>query len=150
MSSAYHLVLNLKSLTKGNQKINVRGRVVLPHDHRKSADVVLVFAEKGSLSARLAREAGVDYVGDQDLIQPLIDGEINPTKVLSTPGMLSVITPRLARFLGPKGMMPTTRRGGVGEEEELVKRIQEAKGALDWIADDRGQVKTCKPESGYW
>lgn len=58
--------------------------------------------------------------------------------------MLGVITSKLARFLGPKGMMPTTRRGGVGQDEELVLRIQEAKGALDWIADSNGRVQTCE------
>jgi large subunit ribosomal protein L1 len=137
---AYHLALTIAAVGKKQAPTNLRGRVTLPYDHRKSAEVILVFAEKNSLSAQLAREAGVHYVGAQELIEPLLEGEINPTKVLSTPGMLPMVTARLARFLGQKGMMPTTRRGGVGEDEELVQRIAEAKGALDWLSSSEGVI----------
>ncbi len=109
-------------------------------DPRRSSDTVLVFAEPNSASRRLVEEVGVTYLGGDELFEPLLSGEITPTKVLSTPGMLPSVTQALARFLGPKGLMPTTRRGGVGEGEELVARIKEAKGSLDWKADERGWV----------
>ncbi|KAK1923236.1 ribosomal protein L1-like protein [Papiliotrema laurentii] len=140
--SAYSLTIYLaRPKGKGSRAPTVRGRVVLPFDPRKSTDVLLVFAEANSISARLAREAGVAYVGAEDLFEPLLNGEIEPTKVLSTPGMLGSVTARLARFLGPKGLMPTVRRGGVGEGEELVEKIKEAKGATDWMSDARGVIR---------
>jgi len=126
---------------KHNKAPSIRGRVSLPHDPRRQTDIILVFAEANSVSARLAREAGVTYVGAAELFEPLLNGEINPTKVLCTPGMLSAVTGRLARFLGPKGLMPTARRGGVGEGEGLVERIQEARGAMDWKTNGWGVVR---------
>ena len=116
--------------------------MTLPRDPRRSSDVILVFAEPNSKSAQLARDAGVTYVGATELIDALLAGEIHPTKVLTTPGMLPTVTGRLARFLGPKGLMPTARRGGVGEGEELVERIKEAKGAMDWKTDEKGRVRS--------
>lgn len=129
-----------KNKSKHKNSAGVRGRVTLPQDPRVESDTVLVFAEPNSASRRLAEEVGVTYLGGDELFEPLLNGEINPTKVLSSPGMLPAVTQALARFLGPKGMMPTTRRGGVGEGEELVDRIKEAKGSLDWKANERGWV----------
>lgn len=129
---------------KGARNQVIRGRVVLPFDSRKSNDVMLVFAEAKSESARLAQEQGVDYIGAQELFEPLLNGEINPTKILATPSMLPSVTARLARFLGPKGLMPTTRRGGVGEGEELVALIREARGALDWTSSEDGVIEARK------
>lgn len=129
-----------KTKTRAKHSTALRGRVTLPMDPRRTSDTVLVFAEPNSPSRRLAEEVGVTYLGGDELFEPLLNGEINPTKVLSTPGMLPSVTQALARFLGPKGLMPTTRRGGVGEGEELVQRIKEAKGSLDWKADERGWV----------
>ena len=110
----------------------MRGRVVLPSDPRRFTDQVLVFAERNSPSAKLAIAEGVTWVGAEELFVPILNGEIEPTKVLCTPGMLPAVTARLARFLGPKNLMPTARRGGLGEGAELVERIREAKGAVDW------------------
>ena len=140
--STYNLLIRTreKNKTKPKNAPPLRGRVTLPQDPRLVRDTILVFAEPNSKSRQLAEEVGVDYLGAEDLFEPLTTGEITPAKVLSTPGMLPAVTRELARFLGPKGMMPTTRRGGVGEGEELVERIKEAKGSLDWQADDRGWI----------
>ena len=141
-NSSYTLMIRTREKNKAKLKhaAPLRGRVSLPQDPRKESDTVLVFAEPNSASRTLAEQAGVAYLGGDELFEPLLNGEITPTKVLSTPGMLPRVTQALARFLGPKGMMPTTRRGGVGEGEQLVERIREAKGSLDWKADERGWV----------
>ena len=131
---------NLTIGSKGSVP-NLRGRAHLPYDIKATADVVVVFAEENSESAKLAREAGVQYVGGTEMFEEIEAEEIRPTKVLSTPGMLPAVTQRLGRFLGQRGLMPTTRRGGVGEGPELVKRIQEARGATDWLTDDTGSLQ---------
>ncbi|ORX40917.1 ribosomal protein L1-like protein [Kockovaella imperatae] len=131
------------SLTIGSKGSipNLRGRANLPYDIKKTADVILVFAEDDTESARLAKEAGVQYVGGADLFEEVEEGKIRPTKVLSTPSMLPAVTSRLGRFLGQRGLMPTARRGGVGEGLELVKRIQEARGATDWFTNEKGRLR---------
>jgi len=55
--------------------------------------------------------------------------------------MLGAVSRQLARFLGPKGLMPSAKRGGVGEGEELGKRIKEAGGTLEWKADKLGVIR---------
>ena len=55
--------------------------------------------------------------------------------------MLPAVQRQLARFLGPKGLMPSPKRGGVGEGEELGKRIKEAGGTLEWKADKLGVIR---------
>lgn len=70
-----------------------------------------------------------------------MDGSIQPTRVLAHPSMLAMIgRSGLAPFLGPKGLMPSTRRGTV--TTELANAIQEARGGLDWRADARGVVRS--------
>jgi large subunit ribosomal protein L1 len=71
----------------------------------------------------------------------VLSGEIAPTKVLATPGMMGAVQSKLARFLGPKGLMPVAKRGGVGEGDELAQRIKEAGGLMEWKADKLGVVR---------
>ncbi|WVQ86157.1 hypothetical protein IAT38_008325 [Cryptococcus sp. DSM 104549] len=137
-SSAYSLTLSTKS-PKG--ALPVRGTFVLPNDPRRTSETILVFAEQSSPSAALARSAGAAYVGAENLINPLLEGAIVPTRVLATPGMMQLVTSRLARFLGPKGLMPVAKRGGVAEGDELVMRIKEAAGSMDYRADKQGEVR---------
>jgi large subunit ribosomal protein L1 len=145
-SATVNLTLDLRSKNEKDNARNssLRGRVSLAADPRKTVDVVLVFAEPGSESEKLAKAEKVAYVGASDLFEQLLEGEIQPTKILSTPGLLPSVTQNLARFLGPKGLMPTVRRGGVGEGQELVERIREAKGAFDWMVNDEGLIKAGK------
>lgn len=55
--------------------------------------------------------------------------------------MMPSVAQKLARFLGPKGLMPVAKRGGVGEGEELAKRVREAAGGMEWKGDKAGVVR---------
>lgn len=113
----------------------------LPFDARKAPETILVFAEADSPSYTSAKTAGAHIVGGEELFPSILSGELQPTKVLSTPGMLAAVSRQLARFLGPKGLMPSPKRGGVGEGEELAKRVSEAGGLMEWKADKIGVVR---------
>lgn len=115
----------------------LRGRVSLPRDVRRKEEVVLVFAE-GDL-ATLALSAGATHVGGEELCAQVLSGEIQPTKVICTPSLLSTITPKVGRFLGPKGLMPNPKRGTVREDMDVA--VQEAKGLMDWREDRQGHVR---------
>ena len=115
----------------------LRGRTSLPHDVRKRAERVLVFASP--TLAPLALSAGATHVGGEELIPLVLSGEIQPTKVICTPDLLGVITPRLGRFLGPKGLMPNPKRGTVREDLDVA--VNEAKGLMDWREDKQGIVR---------
>lgn len=129
----------------------LRGRVSLPLGARRAPEVILVFSEPNSPSSLSAQAAGAHIIGGEELFPKVLNGEIQPTKVLTTPSMLPAVQRQLARFLGPKGLMPSPKRGGVGEGEELGKRIKEAGGTLEWKADKLGVIRarTSIPKTPY-
>lgn len=113
-----------------------RGRVSLPKDPRTTADVILVFAD--GKQAEAAKKLGVAHVGGEELIEPILSEKIRPTKILCTPSLLPKIS-KLARFLGPKGLMPATRRGTV--TDDISGTIRSIAGTLDWKGDKEGVVR---------
>ncbi len=88
----------------------VRGTVVLPHGTGKKVRV-LVFA-KGD-KAKEAEAAGADYVGEADLVQKIqSENWFDFDACVATPDMMGTIG-RIARLLGPKGLMPNPKSGTV-------------------------------------
>ena len=84
----------------------IRGAVVLPHGTGKNVRV-LVFAKNDK--ADIAREAGADYVGAEELIPKIQnEGWLDFDVVVATPDMMGVVG-RLGRVLGPKGLMPNPK-----------------------------------------
>ena len=145
-SSAYSVTI---STHHSKSSLPLRGRVSLPLDARRAPELILVFSESNSPSSLAAKAAGAHIIGGEELFPKVLNGEIQPTKVLTTPSMLPAVQRQLARFLGPKGLMPSPKRGGVGEGEELGKRIKEAGGTLEWKADKLGVIRarTSAPSS---
>lgn len=60
---------------------------------------------------------------------------------------MSLFTPQMARFLGPKGLMPSERRGTV--TSDLSSAVQQAVGGLDWKADAQGCVRSRRSSLRY-
>ncbi|KAJ2858907.1 hypothetical protein GGH94_006382 [Coemansia aciculifera] len=121
----------------------IRGSCILPRAY-KSGTRVLVFAEGEKAKEALA--AGADIVGGEDLVNKVRDGEVRFDKCLSTPDMLPKVA-KIARMLGPKGLMPTVNKGTVSSDvAELVKF---AKNAQDFHADKAGIVHTGVAKVGF-
>ena len=100
----------------------VRGTVVLPHGTGKKVKV-LVFA-KGD-KAKEAEAAGADYVGEADLVAKIqSENWFDFDVCVATPDMMGTIG-RIARLLGPKGLMPNPKSGTV--TMDLTKAINEIK-----------------------
>ncbi|KAK6906308.1 50S small subunit ribosomal protein L1 [Kwoniella mangroviensis CBS 10435] len=137
-TSSYSLTLSTKS-TKSS--LPIRGHFHLPLDPRRSSETILVFAEPSSTSSTLAKQAGAAYVGGEELFESVLSGKISPTRCLATPGMMPQVTRNLARYLGPKGLMPVAKRGLVGEGEELAEKIRDAAGRMEYRADKEGLVR---------
>ncbi|HEY57480.1 MAG TPA: 50S ribosomal protein L1 [Anaerolineae bacterium] len=111
----------------------VRGTVVLPHGLGKEIKV-LVFAQ--GEGARLAEEAGADYVADDDSwIKKIQDGWLDFDVVIATPDMMSKVG-RLGRVLGPRGLMPNPKAGTVVPAEDIPRVVKEAKaGRVEFRVD---------------
>lgn len=100
----------------------VRGAVILPHGTGKETKI-LVFA-KGE-KAEQALAAGADYVGAEEYVAKIQnDNWFDFDVIVATPDMMAVIG-RLARILGPKGLMPNPKAGTVTMDvEKAVKEIK--------------------------
>ncbi|MQF69281.1 50S ribosomal protein L1 [SAR202 cluster bacterium AD-804-J14_MRT_500m] len=110
----------------------VRGVAMLPHGLGKSVRV-LVFAN--GEDAETARNAGADYVGDDDLISQIESGWVGFDVGLATPDMMSKIG-KLGRVLGRRGLMPNPRTGTMVPGRDLPRTIEEAKmGRVEYRMD---------------
>jgi large subunit ribosomal protein L1 len=116
---------------------NVRGATPLPHGLGKSLRIV-VFA-KGE-KAQEAQEAGVEYVGADDLTKKIQDGWLDFDQVIATPDMMGQVG-RLGKVLGPRGLMPNPKLGTV--TFDVSKAINELKaGRAEFRVDKAGIVHT--------
>lgn len=98
----------------------VRGACELPHSTGRVVRV-LVFAE--GEAAQLAQEAGADYVGAEEFIEKIQkEGWLEFDKVVATRSMMPKIG-RVARILGPKGLMPNPKVGTVVEADKMQETI---------------------------
>ena len=114
----------------------VRGVAVLPHGLGKTVRV-LVFA--GADAAEAARQAGADYVGEDDLIEQIEGGWTDFDLGLAVPAVMPKIG-KLGRILGRKGLMPNPRSGTMVQPQDLPRVIQEAKGGRIEYRTDRTAI----------
>ncbi|MEO7260759.1 MAG: 50S ribosomal protein L1 [Jatrophihabitantaceae bacterium] len=100
----------------------VRGTVSLPHGTGKTARVI-VFAT--GAQAEAARAAGADKVGSDDLISEITDGYLDFDAAIATPDQMAKVG-RIARILGPRGLMPNPKTGTV--TPDVAKAVTDIKG----------------------
>jgi large subunit ribosomal protein L1 len=110
----------------------VRGVAMLPHGLGKTVRV-LVFAN--GEAAEIAKQAGADYIGDDEVIKNIQGGWVDFDVGLAIPEMMSKIG-RLGRVLGPRGLMPNPRTGTMVQMRDLPRAIDEAKqGRVEYRID---------------
>ena len=113
----------------------VRGTVVLPHGTGRSVRV-LVFCKDNNLE--VAKNAGADYAGGADLGQKIQEGWLDFDAVVATPDMMPVIS-KVARVLGPRGMMPSPKAGTV--TVNVAQTVKELKaGKISYRVDKGANV----------
>lgn len=113
----------------------VRGNVVLPHGTGRDVRV-LVFV-KGELE-KAASQAGADHVGAEELVQKIQEGWTDFDAVVATPDMMPLVG-RVARVLGPRGLMPSPKAGTV--TTNVAQTVKELKaGKISYRVDKGSNV----------
>ncbi|MBQ8909077.1 MAG: 50S ribosomal protein L1 [Clostridia bacterium] len=113
----------------------VRGVCVLPHGTGKSLKVLVI--AKGD-KADDAVKAGADYVGAEEMVAKIQGGWLDFDVCITTPDMMGVVG-RVARVLGPKGLMPNPKSGTV--TMDVAKAISDAKaGKVEYRLDKTNNV----------
>lgn len=100
----------------------VRGTVSLPNGTGKTVRVI-VFAAGPNATA--AEEAGADVVGSEELIERIQGGWTDFDAAIATPDQMAKVG-RVARILGPRGLMPNPKTGTV--TTDVAKAVKEIKG----------------------
>ncbi len=113
----------------------VRGTVVLPNGLGKEVKV-LVFA-KGEKETE-AKNAGADFVGNDDMVKKIQEGWFGFDKCVATPDMMGTVG-KIGKLLGPRGLMPNAKTGTV--TPDVAKAIEELKaGKIDFRVEKAGIV----------
>ena len=110
----------------------VRSSVLLPHGLGKPVRVLAFVEGEG---ARIAEQAGADFISDQETIQKIKDGWSDFDAAIAVPEMMGTVG-SLGKILGPRGLMPNPKAGTVAPTEDLPRLINEAKaGKIEFRLD---------------
>jgi large subunit ribosomal protein L1 len=110
---------------------------MLPHGLGKTVRV-LVFAEGDA--ARSAKEAGADYIADDEIISKIQGGWLEFDATVAALDMMREVG-KLGKVLGPRGLMPSPKAGTVVAGEDLPRVINELKsGRVEFRADKTANI----------
>ena len=115
----------------------VRGTVVLPAGTGKKLRVLVI--AKGD-KADAAEKAGADFVGAEEIVAKISGGWLDFDVCITTPDMMGVVG-RVAKILGPKGLMPNPKSGTV--TMDVVKAINDVKAGKVEYRLDKGNIIHC-------
>jgi large subunit ribosomal protein L1 len=115
----------------------VRGSTILPHGTGKTVRVA-VFTQGANVE--LAKAAGADIVGFEDLAQEVKDGKMDFDVVIASPDAMRILGP-LGKILGPRGLMPNPKTGTV--TPDVATAVKNAKGGQVRYRTDKNGIIHC-------
>ena len=127
------VAINLSIDTKKTDQ-NIRGMLNLPKGTGKNIRVAVM--AKGDKASE-AKDAGADLVGDSDLADNISSGKIDFDLLIATPDMMPKIG-KIAKILGPKGLMPNPKLGTV--TQDIKTAVKNAKAGQVKFKNDKAGI----------
>ena len=112
----------------------IRGVTNLPKGTGKSIKVAVL--TKGD-KQKEAKEAGADLVGENELIESIASGKITFDLLIASPDMMPSVG-KVAKILGPKGLMPNPKLGTV--TQDIATAVKTAKTGQVQFKNDKGGI----------
>jgi large subunit ribosomal protein L1 len=112
----------------------IRGVTSLPKGSGKSVNVAVL--TKGD-KQKEAKDAGADLVGENDLIESISSGKISFDLLIASPDMMPSVG-KVAKILGPKGLMPNPKLGTV--TPDIATAVKNAKAGQVQFKNDKGGI----------
>ncbi len=124
----------------------VRGVTLLPNGTGKVVRI-LVFAEGDG--ERIAKEAGADIVGADDLIKQIEGGFLDFDIAVAVPQMMAKVG-RLGKILGTRGLMPSPKAGTIVPPDQLPRLIKELRqGRVEFRTDKTANIHTIVGKTSF-
>jgi len=112
----------------------VRGTVILPHGTGKTKKIAVIT----SVAQKEAKEAGADLVAGEELLEKIKAGKIEFDVLVATPEMMPKLA-KVAKILGPKGLMPNPKTDTVTPKvKEAIEALKKGKAAFK--SDSSGNI----------
>lgn len=116
---------------------NIRLSLILPHGIGRNVSVLAIVNSEKEAEAK---EAGADFVGNEEYLEKIKSGWTDVDKIVVTPDLMGQLG-KLGKVLGPKGLMPNPKSGTV--TNEVAKAIKELKaGKLDARVEKNGILQS--------
>ena len=133
------LSLNLDPQRPGQA---LRGSLPLPHGTGKKVKVIVFCSDDDTQTIETAKKAGATVAGGSSIIQSISSGDIavDFDRSLATPDMMPLLS-KIARILGPRGLMPNAKLGTIQPKDKLEDAIvAQAAGMVQYRTDKNGNV----------
>ncbi|MBO5578215.1 MAG: 50S ribosomal protein L1 [Bacilli bacterium] len=111
----------------------IRGTLILPNGNGKTKKVLAITDKTED-----AKAAGADLVGGAEMIEKISGGWFDFDVIVATPNMMPLLG-KVARVLGPKGLMPNPKTGTVNPD--IARAVKEIKaGKVEYRVDKEANM----------
>ena len=130
------IAFNLNLDTKKTDQ-QLRGAIVLPNGTGKAKKVLVL--TKNSALKDAAKEAGAEFIGDDDLVAKIEkENWLDYDVIIASPEMMPALG-KLGKVLGPRGLMPNPKTGTV--TTDIKKAVEDVKkGRIEYRTDSYGNI----------
>ena len=113
----------------------IRGAIALPAGTGKTVRVVVITS---GTKVNESEAAGADFVGGEDIINKIAGGWLDFDRVIASPDMMSKLG-KIARLLGPRGLMPNPKLGTVTTDVAAAVKEQKS-GKVEYRTEKNGII----------